>query len=51
MHLATVTHQNEIVELLFHCDGVDLAITNKEGFTPMDICGHSTAEQVLIIYN
>lgn len=47
VHLATVTSSNEIVEMLSNCEGVDLAVTNNQGLTAMDLCGYK-AEQVLV---
>ncbi|KAJ8627905.1 hypothetical protein MRB53_021212 [Persea americana] len=47
MHLATKTNSKEIVELLFHCEGVDLAVTNKNGLTALDMCG-DTKEQLMM---
>ncbi|XXG69236.1 hypothetical protein AAC387_Pa06g2158 [Persea americana] len=47
MHLATKTNSKEIVELLFHCEGVDLAVTNKNGLTALDMCG-DTKELVMV---
>lgn len=47
MHLATLTNNYEIVEHLLQCEGVDLAVTNREGYTAMDHCGY-TSRQVLL---
>ncbi|XXG69239.1 hypothetical protein AAC387_Pa06g2161 [Persea americana] len=47
MHLATKTDSKEIVELLFHCEGVDLAVTNKNGLTALDMFG-DTKEQLMM---
>ncbi|KAJ8627911.1 hypothetical protein MRB53_021218 [Persea americana] len=47
VHLATITNSNEIVDMLSNCEGVDLAVTNNQGLTAMDLCGY-TAEQVLV---
>ncbi|RWR88243.1 protein ACCELERATED CELL DEATH 6-like protein isoform X2 [Cinnamomum micranthum f. kanehirae] len=47
VHLATMTNSNEIVDMLSNCVGVDLAVTNNQGLTAMDLCGY-TAEQQMI---
>ncbi|XXG69244.1 hypothetical protein AAC387_Pa06g2166 [Persea americana] len=47
VHLATITNSNEIVDMLSNCEGVDLAVTNNQGLTAVDLCGY-TAEHVLV---
>ncbi|RWR73892.1 ankyrin repeat-containing protein [Cinnamomum micranthum f. kanehirae] len=47
MHLATQHNYDKIVELLLTCKGLDLAATNKEGHTAMDICGYTTKQRLI----
>ncbi|XXG54344.1 hypothetical protein AAC387_Pa03g2251 [Persea americana] len=46
MHLATQHNYHKIMELLLTCEGLNLAATNTEGLTAMDICGYTTKQVV-----
>ncbi|RWR73894.1 ankyrin repeat-containing-like protein [Cinnamomum micranthum f. kanehirae] len=47
MHLATQHNYMKIMELLLTCEDLDLATTNKEGLTAMDICGYTTKQRMI----